>query len=446
MALVGRPNVGKSSLFNRVLGRREAIVLDRPGVTRDRIERIVRLEKYSVTLVDTGGLVPDAPDELLREVSRQARVAIEQADVVVLVLDARQGTTSLDDALAAELRPAAGRVLIAMNKCDTQGTAALGHEGWRLGLGEPIAVSAEHAIGIDNLIEAIEARLAENGVPVQPTIDADDTERLPDPGAQLQIAIVGRPNVGKSSLINFLVGKPRVSVSAEPGTTRDAIDVPLTRNGRRFMLVDTAGMRRQAKASGQDEAVGILMTRRRLRRSHVAIQLIDASVGLTSGDVAIAGEIQSAARPMILGLNKWDLVEDPTRRTAELENQIATRLRFLPPDLRRITLSSQTGQRSFKLIDMAAELADLAGRKIGTPELNRFLSSATARFISEGGKLSKLLYITQTGTSPPKFTIFCRHVARVSDSDKRFLENQLRSAFGLGPVPVLVELRESPRR
>ncbi|MFN7966054.1 MAG: ribosome biogenesis GTPase Der [Acidobacteriota bacterium] len=446
IALVGRPNVGKSSLFNRLLRRRDAIVLDRPGVTRDRLERRTRLQRRTVMLQDTGGILPDCTEELFEQVTRQAVQAIKEADLVLMLVDARAGVVPLDERVADYLRTARQPVLLVMNKCDTVSSESIAADGWRLGLGEPIAVSAEHGLGIDGLIDRIESLLDENLGPAAEMDYDEDLDALPDPGEELHLAIVGRPNVGKSSLINRLLGEERVTVSAVPGTTRDAIDVQLVRDGRRYRLIDTAGLRRRSKTASADESIGIMLTRRRLARAHLAIQVIDATEGITSGDVAIAGEIEAAGRPLLLALNKWDLVQNPEERVKQLDDAIVTRLAFLPADLARVTVSAATGQRAFKLLDQATELADLGSRKVPTSELNRFLESTTARHIMEGGRVPKMLYITQSGTLPPRFIVFCRDVAKISDGDRRFLEHRLRDTFGLGPVPIRIDFRTSPRR
>lgn len=444
LALVGRPNVGKSSLFNRLLGRRDAIVLDRPGVTRDRIERAAKLHSRVVTLQDTGGIVPDDPTELVREVTRQAIGAIARADLVLLIIDARSGVTPLDEQVAEQLVGAGVPVIVVMNKCDTAALEALAADGWRLGLGEPMPVSAEHGQGIDELIERIEVLLPPPPAE-EPPADDRPTVSLPDPAEELLIAIVGRPNVGKSSLVNRLVGDERVTVSSIPGTTRDAIDVQLKRDGRLFRLIDTAGLRREPKTESQDESVGILMARRRLERCHVAVQVVDAAQGLTSGDVSIAGEIFAAAKPMVLVFNKWDLVEQAEERMKKLEADVQRRLSFLP-SIPRLTISATSGQRAFRVLDTAASLAAAASKKVSTGVLNRFLASTSAQHIVEGGRVPKMLYITQTGTLPPRFVIFCRNVGKVSTQDRRFIESRLREEFDLGPVPVVVEFRAAPRR
>ncbi|MBP7148017.1 MAG: ribosome biogenesis GTPase Der [Acidobacteria bacterium] len=439
VAIVGRPNVGKSSLFNRLLGRREAIVLDRPGVTRDRIERPCQLDGGWVLLQDTGGIVPGAEEDLLRQVSQQAVAAVEQADLLLLLVDGRAGITPLDLEIARRLRSATAPVLLVVNKIDTAAHEALLGEAWQLGLGEPLPISAEAGLGIVELVERIRELLG-------PAAEAPDApDGLPDPAQELSVAIVGRPNVGKSSLVNRLAGEERVTVSSVPGTTRDAVDVILVREGQRVRLVDTAGLRKRARVEAKDEAVGIIMTRRRLERSHVAVLVIDATAGLTSGDVGIAGEILRLARPMVLAINKWDLVEDPETRAREFDRLVERRLAFLA-DVPKVTVSAVTGQRAFRLLDACRGLATNAMRRISTAELNRFLGGTLAERIAGAGSAPKMLYMTQTGVMPPRFLVFCRDPEAVPASLRRHLEARLKEAFGLGPIPVRIDFRTSPRR
>ena len=444
VALVGRPNVGKSSLFNRLLGRREAIVHDRPGVTRDWLERETLLAQRRMILFDTGGLVPEAEEDLLRVVSRQAFEAARQADLIVFVIDGRLGVTALDEAVAAELREAGIPILLAVNKIDVPNLEDHAMEGWRLGLGEPLPVSAEHNLGLDELIGRIVAALPEGG-PEEGAPVVASTRELPDPDERLLLAVVGRPNVGKSSLINRLCGRERVSVSAVPGTTRDAVDVELTREGRRFQLVDTAGLRKRSRVAERDEAVGILLTRRRLERCHVAVLLLDASAGPTSQDVAIAGEIARTSKPLILVLNKWDLVEKPEDAVKRIDDALVRRFHFVryAP---RLTVSALTGQRVFKVLDLARDVALAASRELRTAELNRFLSQTLGAHLAEGGSAPKMLYMTQTGILPPRFVLFYRDKNPVSPQIRRFLEQRLRETFDLGPTPVRIDFRRAPRR
>ena len=443
VAIVGRPNVGKSTLFNRLLGRREAIVLNRPGVTRDRIERIWSERGRTILLVDTGGLVPDDGDELVREVTRQALEATRDADVVLFTIDGRAGVTPLDRAIAGILRPVADRVVLIVNKIDVEAQQALVGEAWGLGLGEPIPTSAEHARGVEEVVEAVLARLP-------PRTEAEDdppggAAGLPDPAGELHVAVLGRPNVGKSSLVNRLCGQDRAAVSTRPGTTRDVVDVRIVRDGRRFCLVDTAGIRRRPRVETRDESIGILLTRRRLARCHAAILVIDATAGVTSQDQAIAGEIAREGRPMVIALNKWDLVEHPEARKAELDALVARRLGFVA-QAPRMTVSAASGQRAFKLLDRLVPLVELAATRVPTAALNRFVEELLSQQAAAGGDTPKLFYMTQIGVLPPRFAIFCRDPRRIGTSFRRFIESRLADRFGYESVPVRVSFRAAPRR
>ncbi len=439
VAIVGRPNVGKSSLFNRLLGRREAIVLDRPGVTRDRIERACRLVDRVVLLEDTGGIVPDSSEELLREVTRQALNAVGSADVVVLIIDGREGPTALDMAVVEVLRPASAPVVLAVNKLDDPERRTEALDAWRLGLGPPWPISAEQGLGVEELAEAIEALLPPPR-PGEATFDLE-TER-PDPAVELQVAIVGRPNVGKSSIVNRLAGAERVTVSSRPGTTRDAVDVLLTRHGERYRLVDTAGLRRRSRVETPDESVGILLTRRRISRCHVAVLVLDAAAGVTTQDASIAGEINEAGRPLVLALNKWDLVENPDQRFRDLARDLDRRLAFVE-NAPRATVSAKTGVRVFKLLDLCRDVIRAAGRRVPTAELNRFLAATMGERFAGGAGGPRTLYITQTGVLPPRFVVFCRDPSQVDAGFRRFLERRIREAFQFDGSPIRLDFRPS---
>ncbi len=441
VALVGRPNVGKSSLFNRLFGRREAIVHDRAGVTRDRLQRECRLGPRNVLMEDTGGLVPDADEDLLQVVTRQALFAAGEADVAVFLIDGRAGVTALDETVAGLLRTGGIPVIVAVNKIDVPGLEDLVAEAWRLGFGEPAPVSAEHGRGIGDLVE----RIVEVLPPEAEGTEGDLVEERPDPEKELHLAIVGRPNVGKSSIVNFLTGEERVTVSAVPGTTRDAVDVQLTREGRRYRLIDTAGMRKRSRVAEKDEAIGIMLSRRRLERAHVAVLVLDATMGPTSQDVGIAGEIVKAGRPFLLALNKWDLVQDPEEAVKRVDDALERRLQFAryAP---RLTVSASSGQRVFKILDLARDVAVAATREIRTSELNRFLIKTLHDHVSVGGSSQKMFYIAQTGILPPTFVVFCRDKNKVTPQIKRFLEKRLRETFDFGPTPVFLSFRSSPRR
>jgi GTP-binding protein len=341
----------------------------------------------------------------------------------------------VDEQLAEMLHTSGKPVLLVVNKIDLDMHEPLASDGWQLGLGEPLPVSAEHGRGVDRLIDEVLEHL-----PDAPAMTVDEADQRPDHDEELQVAIVGRPNVGKSSIVNRLAGQQRITVSPEPGTTRDAVDVVLTRYGRRFRLVDTAGLRRRTRVARRDEAVGILLSRRRLERCHVAILVIDASMGVTSQDVSIAGQIAAMHRPLILALNKWDLVASPEEAIRDVTETLARRMAFVS-FAPRITLSAVTGRRAPKLLDASVEVARAASRRIKTADLNRFLQGSSRELAAHGTAAPKSLYMTQTGVMPPRFVVFARHRERAVESFTRFLENRLREAFELGPTPVVVDVR-----
>ncbi len=434
VAIVGRPNVGKSTLFNRLVGRRRSIVTDEPGVTRDRLYGVVQDAPRPFRAVDTGGLVPGAPQPLLAAVERQAARALQEADAVLLVVDARAGLTPLDLEIAGQLRPLAVPVLVVANKVDTASLEPSIHEFQALGLGEPLPVSAEHGRGVQELLEALEAVLPASA----------RTEATEDEG--LRVAVVGRPNVGKSSLVNKLAGDERVLVSERPGTTRDAVDVILRKADRTFVLVDTAGLRRPGRVGRGVEGLAVQMAERSVARADIVVLVLDATQGFVSQDAHIAGRASEARRPVVVVVNKWDLVSEREQAAAQWRRTIAARLRWLkePPLL---FVSARTGQRVERILECAAQLHTQACRRVPTAELNRWLrdlhggdwtSPARARDL-------RLLYVTQVGVAPPRFVFFCNDPRRVRVSVRRFLENQLRERFKFGPVPLVLSFRARRR-
>jgi GTP-binding protein len=432
---VGAPNVGKSTLFNRLAGGRRAIVTDRPGVTRDRLEARVELGAGVFTLVDTGGMLPEEADALARAVTEQALRAVEDSELVLLVVDARRGLLPLDHEVARLLRCQGASVLLVANKIDGPAQEAEAAEASALGLGEPVTVSAEHGLGIADLLAGIEERLGE----------------LPPPGEgeqeEIRVALIGRPNVGKSSLLNRLVGDERMTVSELAGTTRDAVDTLLLREGRPYRLVDTAGMRRTGKVRDVAERASVARARRAAREAHVVVVLVDAVAGMTSQDLSVIGTAREAHRPMILAVNKWDLVEGREEAARRWERLVRERLRWAPwtPTLLISALSGQRTQRLFPLID---ELDRHARVRVPTAALNRFLEKAVGdrRIPGQGRRVPRLFYVTQTGERPPRFLFFAENAAAVHFSFRRFLENRLRESFEIGPVPVVLQFRDRPRR
>ncbi|HEV8629133.1 MAG TPA: ribosome biogenesis GTPase Der [Thermoanaerobaculia bacterium] len=424
VAIVGRPNVGKSTLFNRLVGKRQAIVHDQPGVTRDRIVGSAEIaDGHRIELVDTGGLAL-AGDAL--GLSRQVFLAVEESDLLLLVVDGREGLLGADRAVWEALRPYGKQVLLVVNKADTRAAREGQGEFWELGIPDVHLVSAEHGAGIAELREALAARVAAVAAPPPPVAPP--------------IAIVGRPNVGKSSLLNRLVGETRVLVSPLAGTTRDPIDTMIEHEGKPYLLIDTAGIRRRAQASGAPEELAVMMARRQIERAEVVLLLIDASQGITSGDLAIGGTIWELGRAAVVVINKWDLLDAEGRR--RLEEQWP-RLQELLADPPRVNLSATSGRGVTKLLpQVAVALAGFHAR-LGTGEVNRLFEQAVRAHAppSRDGREWKLYYATQVGEGPPTFMLFANRTLPRNDPYRRYLANRVREALGLAGVPVRLVVR-----
>jgi GTP-binding protein len=435
VAIVGRPNVGKSTLFNRYAGRRKALVEDVPGLTRDRIAEEVRAGARRVLVVDTAGLEPDAGTGVAGAVQRQAREAVRQADAILFVVDGRDGPLPDDAEIARQLRRTAKPVLLAVNKIDVPAHDAQVAEFARLGLGEPRGVSAEHGRGAWDALEELVARL--------PAPGADEPAPAPADGA-LRIAIVGRPNVGKSSLANALVGSERMVVSEEPGTTRDAVDVRLDTPQGPLVLVDTAGVRRPGRRTRTGERGGALMTVRALERAQLALVVIDAAAGVTDQDARVAALALERGCATVVVANKWDLV--PGADARRVRESVARGLRFLP-DAPCLAVSARTGRGVERVLPLARRVAAQVHRRVPTAELNRWLRSAVARhepaMAQRGSRRRplKFFYATQIGVTPPTFVLFCTEPRSVLPAYRRFLENQLRAEFGFAGTPLRLVLR-----
>ncbi len=435
VAIVGYPNVGKSSLVNRLSQSREAVVHERPGVTRDRKELRTDWNGVALTLIDTGGVDYEDRDSLGAQVREQVRAALADADAAVLVLDARAGLRAGDRDVADLLRRGSVPVIVAANKIDTARDLPLAAEFYALGLGEPVAVSAEQGLGTGDLLDRIVA-LGPYG---------EEVEEREDP---IALAVIGRPNVGKSSLVNRFLGAERVIVSADAGTTRDAIDLEMSFEGRELLLIDTAGLRRGAKVGESLEYYTALRSRRAAERAEVALVVCDASEGITAQDLRIAELAMKSGCATAIVLNKWDLADE---LDLDYERALARQKLRLRP--RVVTASAKTGRHAERLLAEAVGLAERGRGRIATPQLNRFLSDAVAARQPPAGSgrrggahRLKLLFITQTGERPPRFSIQVNSRARVTRDYAYYLENRLRERFHLEGIPVIIDFVERSER
>jgi GTP-binding protein len=438
VAIVGYPNVGKSSLVNRLTESREAVVHERPGVTRDRKELRTEWNGRALTLIDTGGVDLDDEDALAGQIQEQAKAALADAGAAVLVVDARAGLRPGDHEMADLLRRGSVPVLVAANKIDVATDLHLAAEFHALGLGDPIPVSAAQGLGTGDLLDRLAA--------LAPLAEAEDE----DDGDVVRLALIGRPNVGKSSLLNRFAGSERVIVSPEAGTTRDAIDLPIRYRDRELVLVDTAGIRRQAKVSESLEYYTSLRSRRAAERADVALVVCDATDGVTSQDIRIAELAMKSGCATALVLNKWDITEDVDLdyERARAHNKLRLRPRIL-------TASAKTGRHVERLLVEAVALADRSRTRIPTPQLNRFLSEVVAarqppvgaggRGAGSGHRL-RLLFMTQTAERPPRFSIQVNSRARVTRDYAYFLENRLRERYRLEGVPAIIDFVERSER
>ena len=441
IVIVGRPNVGKSTLFNRLTGTRRAIVTNEPGITRDRIYGTAHWEGRAFEVVDTGGIVPEDKAGIPGEILRQARVAIESAACVVQVVDGRAGPLPLDAELAQLLRRAGKPPVLAVNKVDSPKQAELAAPFYELG-NEIFPISAEHGFGVDALLDAV-------------TKDFPRGEAI-EIAPHINVAIIGRPNVGKSTLLNRLVGAERAIVSAQPGTTRDMVDTVVDRHDKTYRFLDTAGIRRKGKTKLIAEKLSVIMARRHLERADVALLVADASVGVTSHDATIASYAEQSGRSVIIVMNKWDLALEAAQAKAAREKKAAGKsagvsasklLSDYEPLVRQrfkclayapvVFLSALTGERVEKLYTLIDRVAEARRRRISTGELNRWLSSVDLeRGTTPASRKVKIFYITQATTAPPTFVLFTNQTKPLHFSYQRFLENRLRAAFDFTGTPI----------
>ena len=437
VVLVGRPNVGKSTLFNRITGTRRAIVAPIAGTTRDIIAADAEWQGAQVTVVDTGGMFGASKDPLHELVLQQGHRAIKSADLIVFVTDGRDGLVSGDEEIAATVRQSGRPVVVAVNKTDDRKAQARVVEFYALGFDPVIPIASEHGTGIGDLLDAVTSRLSlsKSAPPAEP--------------AETKVAIIGRPNVGKSSLVNRLLKEERMVVSEMAGTTRDPVDSILKWHKQQFRIVDTAGIRRAGKVarSGEIEAVSVMLARRAIARADVAVLLIDAVEGPTDQDATVAGEAERTGCGVIIAVNKWDLIEDRSHEAARrFDDYITQTLKFLDyaPVLH---ISARTGDRTPKLLETIDRVAKARLRRVPTGELNRFVEAVTQTHapVSPGKKHVRVLYAAQTGVAPPTFVFFTNVATTFHFSYERYLANRLRESFGFDGTPIRLEVRARRR-
>ncbi|MGI6435241.1 MAG: ribosome biogenesis GTPase Der [Syntrophomonadaceae bacterium] len=430
VAIVGRPNVGKSTLFNRLAGKRKAIVEDIPGVTRDRLYDVSEWLGREFIIIDTGGLRFEEENTIARGVQLQAEIAIDEADIIVFVLDTREGITAEDEQVAELLRRSRKPVILAANKVENFDRQFEWMEFYRLGLGDPIPISAMHGMNTNDLLDAVIAQFG----------PAREYEEDPD---AIKIAIVGRPNVGKSSLVNALLGEERVIVSEIPGTTRDSIDSPFEFGGNRYILIDTAGLRKKSRIKEATEKYSVIRTLKSVERSDVVLIMLDAVDKVTEQDQRIAGYVHEQNKANIIVVNKWDAIKKDEQTMNRYDEDIRADLKFLAyaPIL---YVSALTRQRIFKIIELVDFVVEQHNRRIPTAELNRVINEAVMLNPLPGGsKRAKIFYTTQVTTAPPTFVLFCSDPEKLHFSYIRYLENVLRQNFGFEGSPLRLLTRQN---
>ncbi len=432
VAIVGRPNVGKSTLFNKLSGQRIAIVEDTPGVTRDRIYYEIEWQNRPCMLIDTGGIEPHNDDIILKHMRMQAEIAIDTADVIVFLCDVRTGLTADDRDIATMLLRSGKPIVPAINKCDSIGALPPEfYEFYELGFNiDPIPISSIHGSGTGDLLETVYSFFPDEAVE-----EEDDS--------LIKVAVIGKPNAGKSSIINHILGEDRLIVSDIAGTTRDAIDTYVETPEGRFMFIDTAGIRRHSKVEDRIEKYSVLRAKMAVERADVCLILIDASVGITEQDEKIAGIAHEAGKASIIVVNKWDLIEKDNSTTNEFTTKIRTALAYMPY-APLLFVSAKTGQRVQKLYEQIVYVHNQACTRITTGMLNDMLTDATTRVQppSDKGRRLKIYYMTQIGVQPPTFVIFCNDVRLFHYSYQRYIENQLREVFGYTGTPIKLILRQ----
>jgi len=431
IAIVGRPNVGKSTLFNKLIGQRVSIVDDTPGVTRDRIYGEVEWCGKTAMVIDTGGIEPKSDDVILEQMRRQAELAIDTANAIILVTDCKSGVVATDADVAQMLQKSGKPIVVCVNKCDTVGEPDMAfYEFYNLGLGDPVQVSAVHGHGTGDLLDAVYEHLT----------FSDEEEEGED---AVNVAVIGKPNAGKSSLINKITSSERCIVSDIAGTTRDSIDTLIENSYGRFNFTDTAGLRRQSRIYDDIEKYSILRAKMAIERSDVCVIMIDATEGITEQDTKVAGLAHEAGKACILAVNKWDAVEKNDKTMSEFKKKLDADFAFMSY-APQVFISAKTGQRIDRLFEAIVAANENASLRIRTGMLNELLAQATTRVQppSDKGKRLKIYYMTQASVKPPTFVFFCNNAELFHFSYQRYLENRIREAFGLEGTPIRMIIRE----
>lgn len=431
VAVVGRPNVGKSSLFNKIVNQRLSIVEDTPGVTRDRIYCDTEWNGVKFTLVDTGGIEPRTNDVILSQMRAQAQVAIDKADVVIMVVDIQSGMTSTDADVAQMLLKANKKVVLCVNKVDKPGAEPPEiYEFYNLGLGDPFGVSAVHGLGIGDLLDEVVKELK-------------DAPEEPEYEGAIKVALIGKPNVGKSSLVNYMLGEKRMLVSDIPGTTRDAVDSVKENKYGKFVFIDTAGLRKKSKVNENIERYSVVRSYMAVDRADVVLIMIDANEGVTEQDTKIAGFAHERGKASVIVVNKWDIVEKDDKTMNKIKEKVVEDLKYMSY-APVIFISAKTGQRVEKLYELINYVHEQHGRRVSTGVLNDVLADATTKVLppTDKGKRLKIFYMTQPATNPPTFVAFCNDADLFHFSYQRYLENQIRQTFGLEGTPIRFIVRE----
>jgi len=448
VVILGRPNVGKSTLFNRICGRRRALVGDEPGMTRDRLYAPAMWLGKPFEVVDTGGMIPFEKDLIPTEIIRQAQVAIEEAAQLILVVDARQGIVPLDEELAHLLRRTGKPLSLAVNKVDAAQHSPLAAEFYRLGIPDIFPLSAEHGLGVDDLLEHVTKDFAVSAeAPEEQRVESAAgtaaATLTPARDQAINVAIIGRPNVGKSTLLNSLLQEERSIVSPLPGTTRDAVDAQFERDGLRFRFIDTAGIRRKGKTKLLAEKLSVIQARKHLERADVALLMLDGPEGITALDTHIGGYAHESRRSVIIVVNKWDLVKKGPATTRDYIQMIRERMKFLAY-APIVFISALAGQKLGNLLKTIAQVAEARRLRVSTSEMNQFLKELDfERAPTPAGKPTRIYYLTQGGVAPPVFVAFTNRPGKLHFSFERFLENRIRERFGFVGTPIIIKPRQS---